>query len=292
MKIVISDPLDSTAVKQLKQLGNVEYQPKDLDAALKDADVLMVRSATKVTADIIAHAPQLKIVARAGVGLDNIDVAACVKRNIKIINTPGASANAVAELTIACILNLLRHIPKAHLQMKNKVWAKKQLTGQELEGKTLGLIGFGRIGGLVAKKALALGMQVIAHDPKPKEMKGVQFVSLDKLFATSDIVSLHAALNEKTKNMINANTLAKMNGSAYLVNIARGELVDEDALYNACKQGKLAGAALDVYTEEPYKGKLLELDNVYFTPHIGAGTKEAQARIGQELIEKLKQELK
>jgi D-3-phosphoglycerate dehydrogenase len=177
--------------------------------------------------------------------------------------------------------------------MKQGKWEKKTLVGREVEGKTLGVIGYGRIGSALAAKAGALGMKVIAYNPPPRHDDGkARFVGLDELLAQSDVVSLHAAITGRDANMINKRAIAKMKEGAYLINTARGELVDEDALYEACKSGKLAGAALDVYKNEPYKGKLLELENVYLTPHLGASTKEAQGRIGAELVRILKDELK
>jgi D-3-phosphoglycerate dehydrogenase len=177
--------------------------------------------------------------------------------------------------------------------MKGGKWEKKSLTGREIEGSTLGIIGYGRIGAAVARKAHALGMKVIAYNPPPRREDGIAtFVDhLDSFLAHADVISLHAALTESTKNIINRDTIAQMKDGAYLVNTARGEMVDEDALYDAIKGGKLSGAALDVFRHEPYSGKLLELDNVLLTPHIGAATKEAQARIGDELVRLLKEEL-
>ncbi len=291
MKLVIADSMEPEVVQALGKFGKVAYQPADLVSELKDAHVLIVRSATKVTAELLEHAPLLKVVARAGVGLDNVDLAVCVKKNIKVLNTPNASSNAVAELTIACAINLLRHVPKAHLQMKNGVWDKKNLIGREISGKTLGIIGFGRIGSMVAEKASALGMTILAYDPRTNDMAYAEPVSLEKLLAESDIITLHAGLNAETKNIINAKSISHMKQGACLINIARGELVDEQALFDACKSGKITAAALDVYPAEPYTGRLLELDNVYFTPHIGASTKEAQLRIGEELMDKLEQEI-
>ncbi len=291
-KIIIADNLEPEVVEELKKLGTVVYKPSNLQAELKDADALIVRSATKVSHELLATNHKLKIVARAGVGLDNVDVKSCEARGIKVINTPGSSSNAVAELTIGLIISMLRKVQKAHHQMKNKVWDKKSLTGEEIEGKTLGIIGYGRIGSLVAKKAKALGMNVLACDPKTKGDSNAKIVTIDELFKSSDVISLHTILTPETKDMINAKNIAKMKNGVYLVNLARGDLIDETALYEACKSGKIAGAALDVYKEEPYSGKLLELDNVYFTPHLGAATKEAQLRIGKELVEKLKEELK
>lgn len=292
MKIVIADNMEDEVVAEIKKLGTVVYKPTDLPKELEDAEVLIVRSATKVTGELVGAAKRLRILARAGVGLDNIDVNACEINGIKVINTPGASTNAVAELTIGLIISTLRKVQKAHLQMKQKIWDKKNLTGEEIDGKTLGIVGYGRIGALVAKKAHALGMKILAADPKPMQDGIAEFVSAEQLFKAADVISLHAVLAPETRKMINKNSIAKMKKGVYLINIARGELIDEDAVYEACKNGKIAGVALDVYQQEPYNGKLLELDNVYFTPHLGASTREAQLRIGRELVEKLKEEVK
>jgi D-3-phosphoglycerate dehydrogenase len=293
MLIVIADQMEEEVVSALGALGKVVYKPVDVKKTLSDADVLIVRSATKVTEELIADAKSLKVVARAGVGLDNVDQNACNKRGIKVINTPGASTNAVAELTIGLIIGGLRNIQKAHNQMKNGKWEKKNLIGTEIEGKTLGIIGYGRIGAAVAYKAHSLGMKIIAYNPPPRKEDGlVKYVDDFGAFLNSaDVISIHAALTDTTKNIINHGSIAKMKNGTFIVNAARGEMIDEDALYEACKSGKLLGAALDVYREEPYKGKLLELENVYFTPHIGASTKEAQMKIGMELVRTLKEEL-
>ncbi|MEM2908925.1 MAG: hydroxyacid dehydrogenase [Candidatus Bilamarchaeaceae archaeon] len=291
-RIVILDEMEKEVVERIKQLGEVAYLPANLDKALMDANVLIVRSRTKVTAELLKKAPKLRVVARAGVGLDNIDVPTCEAKGIRVLNTPAASANAVAELTIGHIISAMRFIAKAHHQMKNKIWDKKSLVGQEIEGKTLGVIGYGRIGSLVGKKASALGMKILAYNPPPRHEDGIaRFVELEQLFAEADIITLHVPLTPETKNMINKNTIARMKDGVIIINTARGGVVDEDALYAACKSGKIGAAALDVYWEEPYKGKLLELDNVFFTPHLGASTKEAQVRIGSELIELLRKSL-
>lgn len=294
MRIVIADEMENEVVAEIRKLGEVLYKPADLKGSLADADVLIVRSATKVTRELIANAKKLKLVARGGVGLDNVDQAACKEKGIKVMNTPGASTNAVAELAIGLMLGALRNIQKAHWQMKNNKWEKKTLIGREMEGKTLGVIGYGRIGAAVGKKAHALGMKVVAFNPAPRHEDGiVRFVDdLGEFFAQSDIITLHAALTDGTKNIINKNNINKMKSGVFIINTARGEMIDEDALYEACKSGKVAGAAIDVYREEPYKGKLLELDNVYFTPHLGASTKEAQMKIGAELVGILKKELR
>ncbi len=293
-KIIISDNMESEVVEGLKEIGEVVYKPENLEEELKDADILIVRSKTKVTKEIIEGAPKLKIIARAGVGLDNIDLQTAEKKGITVINTPGASANAVAELVIGHILSCLRNIAKANCQMKNRVWDKKHLLGREVEGKILGIIGYGRIGSLVGKKANALGMKIIAYNPPPRNQDEiVEFVDdLDNLLGRADVITLHLPLTEETRDMINEETIGKMKDGVYLINTSRGEVIDEDALYDACKSGKIAAAALDVYKEEPYRGRLLELDNIFFTPHLGASTKEAQLRIGNELIEKLKEMIK
>lgn len=293
MRIVVADQMEEEVVSEIRKLGHVEYKPADVKAALVDADVLIVRSATKVTKELLAGAGKLKIVARAGVGLDNVDQQACMEKGIKVMNTPGASTNAVAELALALMMAMLRNVQKAHHQMKGGLWDKKNLTGREVEGKTLGVIGYGRIGAGLAAKAKALGMKVIAYNPPPRhEDKNAEFVEdLDGFLARADIISLHVPTTPETMNMINKQNIAKMKDGVYIVNTARGDIIDEDALYEGCKSGKIAGAAIDVYKQEPYKGKLLELDNVYFTPHLGAGTKEAQARIGTELVKILREEL-
>jgi D-3-phosphoglycerate dehydrogenase len=287
LKIVIADKMEEEVVKKIKELGEVVLTPSNLLAELADADVLIVRSATKVNDELLENAKNLKVVARAGVGLDNVDVEACKKRKIEVINTPSASSNAVAELTIGFLFAICRKIPYADSTMKAKKWAKKELLGFELEGKTLGIIGLGRIGSLVAKKARALGMNIIYFDKGKDDQIGKK-VDLDELLKTSDFISLHLPLTNETRHIINANSFSKVKKTAAIINTGRGELIDEDALYNALKSGQIAFAALDVYSTEPYSGKLCELSNVILTPHIGGNTAEAQIRIGLELIEKLK----
>jgi D-3-phosphoglycerate dehydrogenase len=293
MKIVIADQMEEGVVRDIRALGEVAYKPEDLAGALADADALIVRSATKVTASLIADAKKLRIVARAGVGLDNVDKEACLAKGIKVRNTPGASTNAVAELALGLIIGCFRNIQKAHHQMKGGRWEKKGLTGNEIEGKTLGIIGYGRIGAALGAKANALGMKVIAYSPPPRREDGIVTFEddLGSFFSKADVISLHAALTEGTRNIINGENIAKMKGGAFIINTARGEMIDEDALYEAVRSGRVAGAALDVYRAEPYKGRLLELENVYLSPHIGAGTREAQEKIGAELVKILKEEL-
>jgi len=289
MNIVIADKMEAEVVEGIRKLGNVDATPADLKAALADADVLIVRSATKVTEELLQSAPKLKVVVRAGVGLDNVDRAACEKRGIKVVNTPGASSNSVAELALGMMFAIARRIPRADSSMKGKQWLKKELTGTELEGKTLGIAGLGRIGSLLAIKAAGLGMHVLYFDRINSTLG--KSVSLEELFASSDYVSLHLPATPETNGMVNASLISKMKPTAVLVNTARGALVDEEALYAALKGKKLAGACLDVYPQEPYSGKLCELENVVLTPHIAGSTAEAQMRIGQELIDKLKSSL-
>ena len=289
MLVIISDNMEENVVKGIKEIAEVKYKPENLEEAIGDADGLVVRSATKVTGELLSKAEKLKVIVRAGVGIDNIDVEAAKEKGIEVRNTPGASTNAVAELALTLMISGLRNVQKAHHQMKNKEWKKKELVGNEIQGKTLGIVGYGRIGASLAEKAHALGMKIISYNVPPRKGDDfVEFVDLDSLLANSDVISLHVPVTEETKNMINKENIEKMKDGAFIINTSRGEVIDEDALYEGCK-GKIKGAALDVYREEPYKGKLLELDNVYFTPHIAASTKEAQKRIGDEVIRILKE---
>lgn len=291
MKIVIADNMEPEVIAEIKKLGETVVSPANLQDALKDANVLIVRSATKVTAELLAHAPHLKIVARAGVGLDNVDASACALKHIKVINTPGASSNSVAELVLGMMFSISRRIPRADAAMKQRAWIKKELTGTEVQDKVLGIVGLGRIGSMLAVKAQGLGMRILYYDPHTQASAVGKSVNLDELFSSSDFISLHVPLTNETKNMINATVISRMKKNAVIINTARGGLVDEDALYAALKEGKIAGAALDVYPQEPYAGKLCDLPNAILTPHIAGSTKEAQVRIGQELVQKLKAEL-
>lgn len=290
MKVVVSDNMNPGALEIIKETGaEVIYKPESLETALADAEILVVRSATKVTADLLSKAPKLKAVVRGGVGLDNIDQEACKERGIEVANTPGASTNAVAEIALGLMLSTVRNIQRGYLTMKEGKWEKKSLSGTEIHGKTLGLIGCGRIGTLTGEKAHKLGMKILGYNPPPRQVSTfIEYVELDELLQNADIISLHVPLNPNTDKLINAETLSKMKDGVILINTARGQIIDEDALYDACKSGKIRAAALDVYSEEPYKGKLLQLDNVFFTPHIGAATEEAQLRIGEEIASKIR----
>lgn len=291
-KIVIADRLDVETVLDMKirwSVADVSERPAELAGELADADVLVVRSMTRVTKELLGKARKLKLVARAGVGLDNIELEECAKRGINVINTPEASTVSVAELAIGLMIALLRGIPRMDAEMKRKKWEKGGVVGRELFGKTVGIVGFGRIGRAVAERLRAFGCGVIAFSPHFEGEGGAEKVSLEELLKRADVVTLHARLDEKTRGMIGREQIAKMKPSAIIINTARGGLVDEDALYEALKNGKIAGAALDVYSEEPYSGKLCGLKNVVLTPHLGGETVEGQARIGKQLVEKLEE---
>ncbi|MDD5022658.1 MAG: NAD(P)-dependent oxidoreductase [Candidatus ainarchaeum sp.] len=291
MKIIVCDSANEKLISELKKFGNVVYKPENLQVEIENAVIIIVRSATKVNKELLGFAKNIKAVIRAGVGLDNIDVEECKKRGIEIYNTPSASTNAVAEQTIGMIIGLMRGLYLGHEGMKNGKWLKKETVGREIEGKTLGIIGLGRIGSSVAEKANKLGMKIIAYNLNKRESEFIEFVDFEELCQRADIITIHAAMTKETENMINEKSIEKMKQGVYLINMARGQIVDEEALYNGLKNGKISGAALDVYCEEPYKGKLLELSNVFFTPHIGANTIEAQEKISGEIV-KIIEELK
>jgi D-3-phosphoglycerate dehydrogenase len=248
-----------------------------------------VRSRTKVPAALIDAAPNLKVIVRGGVGLDTIDVEYARARGITVMNTPAASSAAVAELTIGYMFAMARHLYETTASMKAGKWEKKKFKGEELAGKTLGIVGIGNIGKEVARRALALDMQVIAYDPYVPAPQGVEHVEeMHEILRRSDYLTFHLPLNGQTRNMIGHTEFDEMKAGVRVINCARGGIIDEDALYEALVSGKVAGAALDVYAVEPPQGsKLFTLDQVIGSPHIGAATSEAQGRIGSELAEKL-----
>lgn len=299
-KIVLADNMEPEVIERLKVLGPVEFKQKgykpeekaELIAALADAEVLVVRSATKVTRELLEHAPKLKMVLRGGVGLDNVDKEACKEKEIKVFNTPKASRQAVTELVFGCAFALLRKIPELDAKMKKGEWDKA--IGTELAGKTIGIVGCGGIGSTFAAAAHAFGANVIAYDAKsPKEQNGIPFVKdIEELYAQADIITYHVPLNDGTKGMINKDTIAKMKDGVIIINTARGGIIVEADLHEALVSGKVAGAALDVFPKEPYTGNLAGLPNTVCTPHIGANTKEAQMRIGNELFEIMEQQLR
>jgi len=297
MKVLVSDPIAEEGVQKLREAGFAVDErpglpPEELLQIIADYDGLIVRSATKVTRQVIEHGVNLKAIGRAGIGLDNIDLEAARERGIKVLNTPGATSISVAELTIGHMLALARHIPQATASLKAGRWEKKKLMGTELYGKTLGIIGLGRIGREVAKRALALGMDLIAYDPYIKEESvrelGVKLLPLDDLLAHADYITIHVPLTPETHHLLGEREFAKMRDGVRIVNCARGGVVDEKALYQALVSGKVAGAALDVFEEEPPKDNpLLQLENVIATPHLGASTVEGQRRAGVEIAEKM-----
>ncbi len=297
IRVHVNDPLDDEAMALLRSKEGLEVtsehlSKEDLIKIMPEVEVLVVRSATKVTADVIEAGERLKIIARAGVGLDNIDLEKAKEKGITVLNTPGASAASVAELAIGMMFALSRHIARGTMDLKEGKWTKKQLKGVELSGKTLGIVGFGKIGREVAKRALGLGMNVLAYDPFVKETDmDVKLVDLDELYKNSDYITLHVPLTPETKHMINKETIEKMKDGVYIINCARGGVVDEKALLEALKSGKVAGAGLDVFETEPpatdVEKELLSLPNVVATPHIGASTKEAQKRVGKEIVQKI-----
>ena len=290
MKVLVCDPLDPKAVEKIKGAGlevveRVGMSPEELAAELKKGyEIIIVRSATKVRRPAIEAAQGLKLIVRAGVGLDNIDVDAAKERGIEVKNTPKASSISVAELAFAHMLALARSLPQATQSLREGKWEKKAFKGIELYGKTLGVIGIGRIGREVAKRALCFGMRVIAYDKYITEspLSEVALVSLDELLRESDFVTLHIP-PDPAGPVIGKEEIEKMKDGAYIINCARGGVVDEEALLEALDSGKLAGAGLDVFGEEPPTNeRLLKHPKVTLTPHIGAQTKEAQARVGEE----------
>ncbi len=292
MKIVVADDLPASALVLLRAEGwevdaRTGRAPDQLSSDLATADALIVRSATKVTAAIIDAAPRLRVIARAGTGVDNVDVAAASARGIAVMNAPGANSVSVAELTMGLILGLARHLPAADAAMKQGRWEKKQFLGEEVRDKTLGLIGLGRIGQEVARRAAAFGMRIVAHDPFVSEQVaaalGVELLSLDGVFARADYVSLHMPSTPQTRNLVNADRLARARKGVRIVNTARGDLVDEKALADAIEAGQVAGAAVDVFTKEPTIDQRLQLlPQVIATPHLAASTREGQELVGLE----------
>jgi D-3-phosphoglycerate dehydrogenase len=292
LKIVVADDLPASALDVLRaERWTIDARagraPDQLAVDLADADALVVRSATKVTAALIGAAPRLRAIARAGTGVDNVDVPAASARGIVVMNAPGANSISVAELAVGLILALARHVPAADAAMKQGKWEKKKFLGEEIRDKTLGLAGLGRIGQEVARRASAFGMRIIAHDPfiagQVAADLGVELVSLDDLFGRADYLSLHMPSNEKTRSLVNADRLARAKKGLRIVNTARGDLVDETALADAVERGQVAGAALDVFqTEPPPDPRLQKLPQVIATPHIAASTREGQELVGVE----------
>jgi D-3-phosphoglycerate dehydrogenase len=299
MKVLITDKMAEEAVQVLKKAGhNVTYNEMDATTLVKEIgkyDALMIRSRTKAVKEVVEAGAKgnLKVIGRAGIGVDNVDIETAGKYKIPVVNAPTGATASVAELTLGHILTLSRNIAYADKTMKKGEWAKKTLKGFELDGKTLGLIGTGNIGRYTAKLAKCFGMKIIGYDPfiSKADMKkdGIEKVDeVAQIMEKSDYISLHIPHIPATHHIVNEEMIGKMKPSAYLINCARGGTVDEKALYNALKNGKIAGAALDVYEKEPpEKSPLFELDNVVMTPHIGANTKEGQIKAGTICAEQI-----
>jgi D-3-phosphoglycerate dehydrogenase / 2-oxoglutarate reductase len=293
MKILICDKTEQEYIEQMRAAGlTVDVQdditPEELFNVLPAYDGMVVRSRTKVRQSLIDVCPNLKVIVRGGAGLDTIDHEYARSKGITVMNTPLANGLSVAELALGYMFMLARSLYKATATMKAEKWEKKSFNGDELGGKTLGIIGYGNIGHAVATLAIALGMKVIAYDPYVSSQNGARLVALDELLAESDYITLHLPKTKESANMIAVEQFAKMKTGVRIINCARGGIVNEDALYEALTSGKVAGAALDVFAEEPPTDwKLLKLDNVIASPHIGAATREAQGRVGAEVAAKL-----
>ena len=297
-RILVCDPIDKKGIRRLKEAGlEVDVRPaisaEELKRIVSDYDALIVRSRTKVTKEIIERGSRLKVIGRPGTGLDNIDVKSAEEKRITVLNTPEATATAVAELTIGLILSLSRNIPLADRSMKKGKWIKKDLRGWHLKGKTVGLIGLGNVGLRVAQTAKCLGMRILVTKRTPPsqevlERLGAKFMPLDDLLRESDIVSLHLPLSEETYRMIGSRELNLMKDRAYLINTSRGAIIDDEALFEALQSGKLGGAGLDVYEFEPPTDlRLVMLPNVVCTPHVGAQTEEAQREASVMMADKI-----
>ena len=294
--ILVSDKLGAAALERLKEHADMSVDVKtglskeELLAIIPDYDALIVRSGTQVTAEVLAAAKKLRVVGRAGVGVDNIDVKAATMSGVVVMNTPGANSMATAELTMALMLAVSRNIPQAHASLKAHEWRRSEFVGVQLYNKVLGIVGFGRVGKLVVERAQAFGMEVLAFDPialeeTAREM-GVMLVEMDELLAKSDYITLHAALNPSTSKLINAETIAQMKDGVILINAARGKLIDEAAVAAALQSGKMKAAAVDVYSSEPPPADhpLIGLPNVVHVPHLGASTHEAERDVGIQIV--------
>ncbi len=293
-KVLVTDPIGEEGQILLRMWTHVNIDlnltPERLEKIIGDYDGLIVRSQTRVRARVIAAAKRLRVIGRAGVGTDNIDLKAAYERNITIINTPTASSVSVAELTLGLAIALARNIPQANQSVKEGLWTPKKYLGVELAGKTYGIVGLGRIGQEVAIRAQAFGLQVVAHDPfvgnLPPELHSVKLCNMDELLTSSDFISIHVPLLAGTQNLIDEHAFSLMNPSTFLICCARGGIVNEDALLKALQENRLAGAALDVFSMEPpdKTGLLLNDSRVISTPHLGALTREAQSKASVDVV--------
>ncbi len=304
MKVLISDALGESGVRILQAEEGIEVDvktglpPEELKKIIGEYDGLVIRSATKVTADLLEAAPKLKVVGRAGIGLDNVDIPAATKKGVVVMNTPGGNVVTTAEHAIAMMMAATRNIALGTATLKNGKWEKKKLQGREIMDKTLGVIGFGKIGSVVADRARGLKMRVVVYDPvvQPDVIEKQRFecVSLDTLYKEADYITIHVPKNQNTLGMINAEAFAKMKDGVIIINCARGGIIDESALYDALTSGKVAHAALDVFETEPTPADhpLLKLDNITLTPHLGASTLEAQTNVAEAVTRQIIQYLK
>jgi D-3-phosphoglycerate dehydrogenase len=298
VRILISDKLGQAGLDRLDEMDGVAYDMitgmsnEELIATIPNYDALIIRSSTSVSAEVIAAGEKLKVVGRAGIGVDNVDIDAASSNAVLVMNTPRANSVATAEQTMALMLAVSRNTVPAHNSLAAGHWDRPRFVGSELAGKTLGIIGFGYIGRLVARRAQAFGMRILAYDPYvPEEVAtemDAQLKSLPDLLAQADIIDLHSVVTAETTNMINAGTIDQMKDGVVIINVARGGLIDEQALADALISGKVASAAVDVYQQEPPQGSpLIGLPNVLHTPHLGASSKEAQRRVAEEIVEQV-----
>src|SRR5207244_4007797 len=286
-RVLIREPIAEAGIDLLRERFDVDVDSNgDLAGKIGGYDAIVIRSATKLTAELLERAERLKVIGRAGVGVDNVDVEAATRRGIVVANAPESTVTSAAEHTIGLLVALARNIPQAHAALKQGRWERSAWGGLELEGKTLGVLGFGRIGQQVARRALGLGMRVVAYDPfvakeRFRELGVERLESPDDVLAAAGFLTLHLPLTAETRGFLGREAIAKLPEGARVINAARGELVDEDALAEALRSGRIAAAALDVYSEEPYSGPLLELDKVVAAPHLAAATGEGEDREGR-----------
>ncbi|MBY0375898.1 MAG: hypothetical protein K2Q23_18015 [Bryobacteraceae bacterium] len=296
MNILVAEPLAPAGIEKLKAQRGwnvIVSSPTEYTQHLATCDALLVRSAVRVTADVLRKAPKLRVIGRAGVGVDNVDLQAATAEGVLVMNTPGGNAVSVAEQTIAFMLSLARHIPQAAASTKSGKWEKKKFMGTELRAKTLGVVGLGAIGREVVLRAKPFQMRILATDPfvSPQAASdlGIELVPLDQLYAEADYITVHVALTPETEKMLNAAAFGKMRDGVRIINCARGELLDQDDLLAALQSGKVLAAALDVTVPEPLPAEhpLLKNDNLIVTPHIGASTEEAQEIVGHRIVDQL-----
>lgn len=298
MKVLVSDNLDKTGIRRIEVEEGIEVDvntglsPEDLKQIIGNYEALIIRSATKVTDEILQQAKRLKVIGRAGIGLDNVDIPAATKRGIVVMNTPGGNIVTTAEHTIAMMMALTRNIPQGTISLKAGRWDKKKLQGREIFNKTLGIIGYGKIGSIVADLARGLKMNVIIYDPyitaEQIEKAGFESITLDELYRRSDYITVHVPKLKSTTGLLNKKAFEKMKEGVMVINCARGGIIDENDLYDAIVSEKVAGAALDVFkTEPPGRFPLFELDKVIGTPHLGASTYEAQTNVSMEVADQI-----